>query len=277
MKKKLLFLLFVFTSGCSGSELSQIHWAPPFDEGRFGDLKTMLVLEGDLGKIEQCCLLAKIEDSNQIENISLENENCVCNSYSNYVPELDQKALCIVDENNKAFMFPIDWSVEEKRVTFAGGYSENLYNFLDEYGVIESANSPDVTLFSSDPQLLEIEFIPMPQYAGCNGNLEKVVFLEGDHYDFVFNRAENWEVLAETTDPNEFNKIKLAFSSGEFCIFNLLDYILIETAIGFIYEDNRGELFIIAPDREKQVVEFEGGYSKELYDILISYGIIKPD
>jgi hypothetical protein len=280
MKRELYLLFGIIACTSYGSELSHIDWAPPFDNNHTGDLKMMLLIEGDFEKIKQCYVPAKIEDQNQLSRSydTLEDAMYLCHSYDAFVPDPNQKMLSLVYQNDVAFMFPIDWNEEEKKVTFAGGYSHNLYNFLDECGIIASANSPDVILFSSDPELSEIKFVPMPQYAGCNGNLEKVVFLEGDKFDFIFNRTENLKQLAEIIDPNELNKIKHAFSSADYCLMHILEGLpLIETAIGFIYEDNRGELFIIDPDRKKKIVEFEGGYSKELYDILIYYGIIKSD
>jgi hypothetical protein len=277
MKKKLcIILIFIFTSGCQNSDLSKIRWAPS-DENHSGELRTILLLQGDLGKIGECSVLAKITDEDKVFRIddALNDTRYFCHSYDTLTPESDQKAICFVDTNDNGYMIRIDLDNKEKKVTFSGGYSENLYKVLNKYGIIASANNLDVIPFSSDPDLAKISFVPMPEYAGCNGNLEKVVFLEGDHHDFIFKRTENLSTLAEITDPTEIKKIKLAFSSGEFCTFHLLESASEETAIGFIYKDGRGELFRIDPNPTDQTVEFQGGYSKELYDILVWHGIIK--
>jgi hypothetical protein len=281
MKKKSIFILTLIIASCSICKASDVNTecAEQSYANGFG-LKMFLLLEGDIENISECLVVTKIVDEDKVYKVydALNDARYLCRSYDSFIPDPNQKAICFVDKNNKGFMFPIDWSEEEKRVTFAGGYSEGFYKVLNEYGVIATANSPDVILFSSDQELSEIKFVPMPQYAGCNGNLKKIVFFEANKFDFEFNRTENWKVLAETTDPNEFNKIKHAFSTADYCLMHILEGLpLVETAIVFIYDDGNQELFIIHPNKKKKVVEFEGGYSRELYEILISYGIIKPD
>jgi hypothetical protein len=235
----------------------------------------ILLLEGDLAQIEKCSVLAKITDKDKVFRIydALDDARYFCRSYDTFIPKTNQKAICFVDANDIGYMIRIDWDTEEKKITFAGGYSENLYKALSEYGVIEPEKRPDAKLFSSDPELAKIRFIPMPEYIGCHGKLKKVVFLEGDYYQ----KIEEWRQIAEVTDPKEIEKIKHAFSTARYCAMHILEGILTETAVVFIYKDGHGELLRIEPNKTDQIVEFQGGYSKELYGILVEQGIIKPD
>jgi len=276
MKNGFFVLIITLALGCHNSELSKMNWAQSEVECS-GELRMVLLLEGDLAKLDHSSVLAKITDEDKILRIdnALNDARYICRSYDTVQPRANQKAICFVDVNDNGYMIRIDLNEEAEKVIFAGGYSENLYKALGECGVSESSNNPDVIPFSYDPELVKIRFVSMPEYAGCKGNLKKIVFLEGDHYDFTFSRTENLNQLAEITDQNEIEKIKHAFSTARYCIFHIPEFALIETAIGFIYEDGYGELLRIAPNKKDQIVEFQGGYSKELYEIIVSHGIDK--
>lgn len=282
MKKEflLLFAFLLILASCD-SDISKINWAPMANDiGYIGELKMILLLEGDLAKINRCSVLEKITDEDKVSEVedALDDAMYFCRSYDPFIPKANQKAICFVhgtdDDHLIGYLIRTDWDTKEEKVAFAGGYSKGLYKVLTEYGVIESEKKPDAVPFSSDPELAKIEFVPMPEYAGCQGKLKKVVFLEGDHYDFIFRRTENWQELAKVTDPKEIEKIKQAFSDARYCVMHFLDSIIIETMIAFIYEDGRGELLRIDPNIKDRIVEFQGGYSEDLYNILAEYGII---
>jgi hypothetical protein len=277
MKKEFYLLLIVTLTlvSCNPDTLKTDR--APSDVSYTGgfELKMFLLLEGDLAQIEKCSVLAEITDKGKVFRIydALDDARFYCRSYDSFTPKVNQKAICFVDANDQGFIIRMGWNKEEEKVTFAGGYSETLYKVLTEYGIIESEKRPDVEFFSSDPELAKIRFAPMPEYIGRHGKLKKVVFLEGHYYQ----KIEEWRQLTEVTEPKEIEKIKRAFSTAKYCVMHLLEGMWIETAIVFIYEDGRDELLIIDPNREDQIVEFQGGYSKELYEILVAHGIIKPD
>ena len=281
MKKEILVLaVFMLALDSCNSDISKIQWAPVVEDVTSNsELKMIVLIEGDIRRIDQCSVLAKITDKNKVFKIdaALNDARYVCRSYDPFIPKANQKAICFVGETDQSsligYIMRIDWDTEKKKVRFAGGYSENLYKILAEYGVIEPEKRLAVMSFSSDPELKKIKFAPMPEYIGCHGNLKKVVFIEGDHY----SKMEKWHELAEVTDPQEIKKIKEAFSKAKYCVMHLLESTLTETAIAFIYEDGQGELFKVCPNRKDQIVEFQGGYSEDLYDILTAYGIINSD
>ncbi len=278
MKKEIFILLTVILAhGCQNYEVSESGLAPPdanINNASGFELKMFLLLEGDLGKIDRSSVLTKIEDEDKVYRIydALDDARYFCRSYDPFIPKANQKAICFVDANNYGSIIRIDWDKEEK-VTFAGGYSEGLYKALREYGVIEPEKKLDAVSFSSDPELAKIRFVPMPEYIGCHGKLKKVVFIEGHYYQ----KIEEWRELAEVTDPKEIEKIKQAFSTAKYCVMHILEGTFIDTAMVFIYEDGRDEILIIDPNVKDRTVEFEGGYSKELYEILVEYGICKSE
>lgn len=267
----LLFILIPALTSCN-SDVSKTHWATMVKEvNSDSELKMVILLEGDLVKIGRCRVLAKISDKDEVHKIydALDDARYFCRSYDTFVPKAEQKAICFVDEDNRGRIIRAEWDRREKKVRFAGGYSENLYRILMEYGIIECEKRPDAVFLSSAPKLAKIKFAPMPEYVGRRGKLKKVVFIEGNQ----FGETKEWHKLDEVTCPKELDKIKEAFSTAKYCVMHIPETSLTEIAMIFIYEDGRNEILIIDLNREDRIVEFEGGYSEKLYDILTAYGI----
>jgi hypothetical protein len=79
--------------------------------------------------------------------------------------------------------------------------------------------------------------------------------------------------FARITDPEKIERIGVAISHSQ---RDTLPEGCLGTKMGIIDEKNQGLILNFCWDDKSKKVEFTCGYSEELYDLLVEYGVIRP-
>ncbi|HEY4760274.1 MAG TPA: hypothetical protein VIH42_06825 [Thermoguttaceae bacterium] len=138
MKQMVLLVslcLLSFVSCRSNSlDLSKVRWAPTFDDvARKDNIKMFVFLYDDAEEIKDCTEFARISDPEKIKRIQEALEMASPDTLGGCA-WLTKMAL--IDEKHQGLILKFGWDDKSKKVEFIGGYSEELYDLLVEYGVI---------------------------------------------------------------------------------------------------------------------------------------------
>jgi len=101
-------------------------------------------------------------------------------------------------------------------------------------------------------------------------NIKMLIFLYGFDYNY-HQPLEDLTEFARITDPEKIDRIMEAIGNSqrdtwpEGCL---------GTKMALIDEKNQGLIFNFCWDDKSKKVEFTCGYSEELYDLLVEYGVI---
>jgi len=127
--------LLSFVSCRSNSlDLSKVRWAPTFEDvGRLHDIKMLIFLYDDDQQIKDCTEFARISDPEKIKRIQEALETARPDTLGGCAW---LTKMAVIDERHQGLILKFGWDDKSKKVEFIGGYSEEVYDLLVEYGVI---------------------------------------------------------------------------------------------------------------------------------------------
>ncbi|HLB73464.1 MAG TPA: hypothetical protein VJJ98_05560 [Sedimentisphaerales bacterium] len=128
-----------------------------------------------------------------------------------------------------------------------------------------------VSCRSNSFDLSKVRWAPTFEDVGRLHDIKMLIFL----YDFDYNddqQVKDCTEFARITDPEKIERVRVAISHSQ---RDTLPEGCLGTKMAVIDEKNQGLILNFCWDDKSKKVEFTCGYSEELYDLLVEYGVIR--